>query len=173
MFKKKYTYLVIAVAAIALVFISTVFANPPSPGAEQDPLVSKSYVDNLVADAIKIASGTNATGGSSIDMDRIISEVKSELSKTSVEAYVPVNATKGQTIIGHEGTEIILRSGKATALCPESNGVVNVSSGSDLLNGAEVKANNLLIVPRYDGRGVYVTSNDAWFLIKGGYDKTN
>ncbi len=171
--KKKYTYVIIAAFAVAVVLISTVFASTPTGGTETDPLVSKSYVDKVVADAIKIASGTNASGGSSVDMDRIIADVKSELSKTSVEGYVPVNATKGQTLIGHEGTEIILRSGKATALAPESNGIVNVTSGSDLINGAEVKANNLMIIPRYDGRGVYVTSDDAWFLIKGGYDKSN
>ncbi len=171
MSKKLYMYILVGVIALAIVLISNVFASTTKPGAEEDPLISKSYVDKKIEEAIKIASGTNSANGSSMDLDRIVAEVKRQINEGAVDGYIPVNAAKGQTLIGHEGTEIILRSGKATALCPESNGVVNVTAGSDLANGAEIKQNHLLIIPRYDGRGVYVASDEAWFLIKGGYDK--
>ncbi|MCL2352700.1 MAG: hypothetical protein FWC55_09235 [Firmicutes bacterium] len=83
-------------------------------------------------------------------------------------AYVPVGASAGRIILGGEGAEIILRSGSASAVCPGENGLSDVTDGVDITNGVKIPANHLLIIPRYDGRGVAVTA-DAWFLIKGGY----
>ena len=162
-------------AILLFVFTGKSFADTVQPGGELDPLVTRSYVEQRINQALGGVS-------SDADMDALAGEVWARIERLygeqlvnaglpvrSSDAFVPVSATAGQTILGHEGAEIILRSGKATAVCPGENGLVNVSGGSELFHGKPVEQNNLLIVPRRDGRGV-AASTDAWFLVKGGYE---
>ena len=123
---------------------TNLLASDTQPGSAGDPLVTKSYVDDKIS---------QLSGGASIEPS----------------VYVPVSAASGQLLIGHEGTEIILRSGKGVAYCSGENGVVNVTTGEDVTDGAAVSANHMLIVPRYDGRGIRAET-DVWFMVKGGYD---
>lgn len=81
--------------------------------------------------------------------------------------YVVVYVTKGQSVVGN--CEIILRSGKAIALCPAANGISDLTAGADLADGTEISANHLLLVPRNDGRGITVTSADAYVMVRGTY----
>ena len=82
--------------------------------------------------------------------------------------YVPVYASVGQTVIGGEGTEIILRAGKGNIVISGADGIVDATTGQNLTSGKSAVANHIMIVPRADGRGVKVTEA-AWFLIKGDY----
>jgi hypothetical protein len=138
---------VCAVAAAAFLNASS-FAADAVPGSSDDPVVTKSYVDDKINQALGSASGGEAL------------------------AFTPVAASAGQYIIGREGAEIILRSGAAAIHCPGENGVTNITNGADMPDGANLQANNLIIIPRDDGRGVKAET-DAWFLIKGEYYLTN
>lgn len=150
---KRILCICIAAAILPLIFI---FAQASEPGSSGDPLVSRSYVDAKIAE-VKNLIGTPTTN----------SQDTAGTQSTS-QAFEPVNATVGQIVIGGEGAEIILRSGKGVGYCTGSDGVVNVTTGVELFNGYEVAKNNLIIVPRNDGRGVKVIE-DAWFIIKGDY----
>lgn len=86
----------------------------------------------------------------------------------SKTAYTPISLTAGQKLIGGEGCEIILRSGEASAIGNSSNGVSDVTAGMDLMSGAYVGANHLLLVPRNDGRGIYAIT-DIWVMVRGTY----
>ena len=81
--------------------------------------------------------------------------------------YTVVYLTRGQSITG--SCEIILRSGTAEALCPGSNGLSDLTIGADLAGGTEISLNHLLLVPRNDGRGITVTSADAYIMVRGTY----
>ena len=81
--------------------------------------------------------------------------------------YTVVFVTKGQSVVGN--CEIILRSGTAEALCPGANGISDLTAGADLPGGTAVSANHLLLVPRNDGRGITVTSADAYVMVRGTY----
>lgn len=81
--------------------------------------------------------------------------------------YTVVYVTKGQSVVG--SCEIILRSGTAEALCPGANGISDLTAGADLPGGTAVSANHLLLVPRNDGRGITVTSADAYVMVRGTY----
>ncbi len=81
--------------------------------------------------------------------------------------YDVVYLTKGQTIIG--SSEFILRSGSAVATCPGINGINDITDGVDLTNGMEIPWNHLLLVPRDDGRGITVTSVEAYIMARGQY----
>jgi len=93
------------------------------------------------------------------------------VTRSYVEALVtfsPIELMEGQRLIGGEGTEIILRSGEATAIDNGYNGVSNLTTGMDLMTGHYVSVNNLLLVPRNDGRGIVAVS-EVWVLVRGSF----
>jgi hypothetical protein len=119
------------------------------PGTQQDiPTITDDFLNFLIQD--------------------ITRSVLAQLSAPSF-VYVPVGATAGQVIIGAEGTEIILRSGEAIIFSEVADGLVNVTTGTEVFHNDIVAHNNLLIVPRGDNRGVFITSDSAWFIIRGEY----
>ncbi len=138
----------ISVMASIVLVMGTVFAA--DAGSEADPLVSKSYVDdkiNQVMNMVGSDSGSVSVGGS----------------------YVPVSVGVGKTIIGGEGTEMILRAGKGDIVISGKEGIVDATTGQALYNGHKAALNHIMIIPRNDGRGVKVTEA-AWFLVKGSYN---
>jgi len=147
--RKKLILSIFLAAAIVTGITGIAIIAADSPGSANDPLVSKSYVDEK--------------------FDRL-NEIIPNLQPAPAEAYIPVFAVAGEIILGGEGTEIILRSGEAVSYGCAENGLVNATSGSELFNNAEILKNNIIIVPRNDGRGVRA-STDAWFIIKGSYEE--
>ncbi len=83
--------------------------------------------------------------------------------------FEPINIPKGGILYGDKGCEIIKRSGDVQVLLQGPDGVSDVTVGIDLSHGSYVESNHLLIVPRNDGRGLKVVSDDAWFMVKGNY----
>ena len=160
--------IVILASAVALIFLmaSTTWGSNAQPGSAGDPVVTRSYVDEQINQLRELISGTGGGLLSSQSRDDIVNEVLSQAGAR----YLPVQAFEGDVIIGHEGTEIILRSGRASAVVPGENGITNATTGQELLSNAAIVQNNLLIIPRHDGRGVRVTAEEAWFLIRGGYE---
>lgn len=149
----------LTVTAITVVLAGSYIAF--GAGDSNDPIISKSYLDETVNNIMtevdqKIA---NAGGGSG--------------SGGAAVTYKVVEVAAGKTVIGHEGTEMILRSGKATAVAPviagSSSGLVDSTAGLDLANGKTVQENHVYIVPRYDQRG-FKMSTDGFLMIKGSYD---
>ncbi len=136
------------IASVTMVMGSVYAADA---GSEADPLVSKSYVDDKIEQVLaKIgqSSGGTASGTGA--------------------AFTPVSVAVGKTIIGGEGTEIILRAGKAGVVVSGSEGISDVTTGQTLYNGHSATLNHLNIISRADGRGFKVTEA-AWFLVKGSY----
>ena len=142
------------IAAIAVVLAAGLAGGVlqgAGPGGADDPLVSRSYLDlRLIELRQSIGTGQPAQNAT----------------------YIPVFVPAGQILLAGEGAEIILRSGIATAHVPGPDGIVNVTSGVDMPAGAVVSANNLLIVPRADGRGILAVT-DTWFIVKGQHSIVN
>jgi hypothetical protein len=129
---------------VFLVFAVTVAASVAAgtPGSEDDPVVTKSYVDSQIA---KLSSGG-----------------------VSSDSYKAVQLAAGQKLIGNEGTEVILRSGEATAIDNGANGVSDVTGAKDLMTGQSVAQNHLLLIPRSDGRGIQAVT-EIWVMVRGSY----
>ena len=139
------------------VVTAAVFAGVTAFGAagtQDDPLVSKSYVDDKINQVLEIVNG------GSVSTDGTIAPAGG--------SYQPVYASVGQVVLGGEGTEMILRSGKANIYIEGVDGLVDATTGKNLTTGDAATSNHIMIVPRDDGRGVKVTEA-AWFLIKGDY----
>ncbi len=86
----------------------------------------------------------------------------------SQSKYTPISLKPGQKLIGGEGTELILRSGEATAIDNGANGISDITAGKDLITGMQVGLNHLLLVPRDDGRGINAIT-DIWIMVRGTY----
>lgn len=109
-----------------------------------------------------MAFGTSNEPGSS--NDPLVSKSYVD-SKTS---YKVIELKTGQQLIGKEGTEIILRSGIATAIDNGANGVSDLTAGKDLMTGMDVGLNHMLLVPRDDGRGINAVT-DIFVMVRGDY----
>ena len=125
------SFLLLITLAVLLFACAIAWATN-APGSEEDPVVSKSYVDARVA-------------------------------------FTPVQLAEGQKLIGGAGTEIIVRSGEATAIDNGENGVSNLTAGIDLRTGEQVGLNHLLLVPRADGRGITALT-EVWVMVRGEYE---
>jgi hypothetical protein len=144
-------FLATCVLAGGTVFAATV-------GTETDPLVSKSYVDSKIEQVLTLinsnGAGTSTSTSASVDEDAIAEAViqrinDGELTVDTVTSgsYTPVSVAVGQTIYG----------------------IADITTGSEMANGAPATKNHLMVVPRDDGRGIKITEA-AWFLVKGDYE---
>jgi hypothetical protein len=138
--KKIVAGLVIVISVFAVTVAAAAAAD--TPGSEGDPVVTKSYVDSQIA------------------------QIKG--SGTASNSYTVVQVGAGQKLLGKSGTEIILRSGEATAIDNGANGVSDMTAGKDLMTGQIIGQNHLLLVPKDDGRGVQAIT-DLYVMVRGSY----
>lgn len=125
--------------------------DPNQPGSANDPLVTKSYVDQQVK-----------------------AQVEAELQKRqdSTRSLVVVELNPGETLLAGEGTEFIVRNGKAVIVSPNPNGVPDITDGVDLRADTIVPNQHLLLFPREDGRGIkpHSSQTDTVFvMVRGKY----
>lgn len=133
-----------------------------TPGTADDPVVTKSYVDQAIQQAIGGGGGsttpsTPSTGGSG--------------SSSSEAGIQIVDVKPGKILVAAAGAEFIVRSGKAVIYSADSNGVADLTDGKDITNGGPVANNHLLSFPR-EGRGIQVQEGDTHNLtvmVRGGY----
>ncbi len=159
----------ILIISLILIFAFTtvIFA---SPGDTNDPIVVLSYLNDRLTSLIKEYNLADIK-----DLKEQVSKLSGNSSGTPNSSentssdLVVVEINAGERIIAGAGAELILRGGKATVVGSELGGLTNVTMGKDFVSGMEVVPNNLLIVPRDDGRGVY-TDSHAIFMVRGTYE---
>ena len=142
----KKNLIVLVLALVLVVSTAVVVGSGYEPGSSEDPIVSKSYVDSKIAEALAGLDGGGAGGGT----------------------FTPINIGPGKKMIGGEGTELILRSGRAKAVATGSDGLSDVTVASDVKAGNNIVQNHLLLIPRDDGRGIEAIT-DIWVMVKGPY----
>ncbi len=153
--KKKISKAKIVAILLCMATVFTVVLA--EPGGEDDPLISKAYIDEVLMPQIKEYVETK------------ISQVNSGGSTAqSAESFKVVNMTAGQKMICDAGAELILRMGSANVIATEKGGLADTTAGFDLANGTAMPSNHLLIVPLADGRGISA-NDDVIVMVKGGY----
>ncbi|WP_130615442.1 hypothetical protein [Cohnella abietis] len=131
------------------------FADSNSnPGSVDDPIVTKGYVDSVVAKLVQQELekvGTIGSGGSS-----------------KIET---VTLPLGTKLIVADGGEIIVRTGKAIAYSSDVNGLSDMTDGIDIKPGKPIANNHLILNPR-GARGVEADPKQTRgliVLVRGAY----
>ncbi|MCM3174137.1 hypothetical protein [Paenibacillus sp. MER 99-2] len=192
-------YMKVSLAALAIgigVWVGSVYSNTATgagtiqPGTADDPVVTKSYVDQQIQQALggKITTGGNTNTGSNSsagtgNTDTGTGSTPPSTGSTGGDTTLPplvsgasesleiVMVKPGQQLIGATGAEFIVRSGKAVIVSEGTNGVADLTDGVDLTNGQEAPTNHLLSFPK-DGRGIAVLDGNKYSLtvmVRGGY----
>ncbi|WDZ59341.1 hypothetical protein [Paenibacillus polymyxa] len=153
------------------------------PGTADDPVVTKSYVDQKIAQAIKggtPASNTSSKTTSSTTpttnaTSNTTASGASGAGKTSTpeqtEALKVVDVKPGQKLIAKAGSEFILRNGYAVVYSMDTSGAIDITSGTEIVHNQAVEKNHLLSFPR-EGRGIQVKEGQKFGLVvmvRGGY----
>lgn len=139
------------------------------PGTADDPVVTKSYVDQAIQQAIKGGGTTTTPTAPTTPTNPTTPSIND--GGSSSDAVSIVDVKPGQTLIASAGAEFVVRSGKAVIYSQDSNGVADLTDGKDIANGGAVANNHLLSFPR-DGRGIQVQEGNKYNLtvmVRGGY----
>ena len=169
---------IIVLTAIILVLSAVVIsaADGVTPGSEQDPIVTQSYVeqkseqikyyiDSLIAqETAKLKTELELKGQ---EIAKLREEIK-DAAKAAGKFQV-VEMQKGQMLIAGEGAEIIPRSGKFSAIEDAFGGLSDITAAKDLKNGEAVVNNHMLIAARGEGRGLKALADKSFLIIKGTY----
>ncbi|QUH30136.1 hypothetical protein [Vallitalea guaymasensis] len=179
--KKGYRIIICCLLLIVTgVLYTSTKASSVDPGTIQDPLVTKSYVDEKIAQISNnqgSSSGNNQNTNTDIDYAKIYSEVSMYIDgklegigdNTATAKFEIIELEAGQKLICKDSTEVILRAGSATIIGNETgDGISDITIGIDLAMGVVVPKNHLLIVPRDDGRGLQIATK-AYVMVKGEY----
>ena len=163
--KKKKRIIIIASVLCCLALIFPTVAMATEYLSENDPLVTLSYLKDIFAPSLK-------------------EEIKNELAPSDTAepeapatvsmntGYAVVELSKDQKITSANGTvELIVRPGSSAQVISDipDNGLSDISEMKEVLNGEEVGINHALIIPRSDGRGIVITSDKAYVLVRGDY----
>lgn len=149
--------IILAIAATCVLLIGqVVYANTREAGSSDDPLVTLSLVEQKI-EQIKYYVDEklkNNAGGPSPNPE---------------SSFEVVELKAGSSLIGGQGTEVILRSGRAIAIDSPLGGLSDVTGAKDLVKDENVPANHLLIIPRDDSRGIKAVT-DVFAMVKGSYE---
>ena len=149
------------VISIGFNIATAVTDGTAEPGSEQDPLITKGYVDEIMEiNAAEIAK-----------LKQQLEDLKNQQQSGGSEGFAVLTLETGQTLLSGAGTELVLRSGKATGVTGKDGNLADVTSAKDLTKGTAVVVNHLLISSRDDGRGLKA-STKCFLLIRGAYKIT-
>jgi hypothetical protein len=146
----KKIYGLILVFVVMLAVIGIVYADSTQdPGSQQDPIVTKSYVDSKYDDLKSYIDSKASTSSSNYDI---------------------VQLKPGESITLYQGSEAIVRTDNTSTIVTSTDGVSDLTGGKDLKNNALIPANHLLLFPRSDGRGIKAKA-DTIIVVMGKYTK--
>ncbi|GIP60184.1 hypothetical protein [Paenibacillus woosongensis] len=138
------------------------------PGTADDPVVTKSYVDQQIQQALKGGSSNSSSQGST---DSSSSAQAGNTAASSSDEVKIVEVKPGQKLIAAAGAEFVVRAGKAVIYSEDQNGVADLTDGKDITNGGIVTNNHLLSFPRA-GRGIQHQEGQTHpltVMVRGGY----
>lgn len=169
---KKGIKILLLVGACSLL-AGSLYANSAEIGSSNDPLVTKSYVDQQVA---QIKNASNSANMTSFEAEMALQRLELEMLKREFETlktnasstYEVVTIPVGKSILGKQGSEIIVRAGEGVAIGSSGGGLQNMTQGQDIQDGSLVPKYHLLIIPREDGRGLFART-ELIVMVRGGY----
>lgn len=201
----KKAVLIIAIFAVGVISGSLIWTSsanqtglvdPKQPGSVHDPLITKSYVDEVVAGQVKTEVGKQMEAqlaeldamiaSKQQELDNMLADKQREMDERIAQFQKQIDALVGraggltivelqpeQTLFADAGASLIVRNGTTIAVSTDANGIPDVTGGKDIPDGSPVSLNHMLMFPR-DGRGIKSTHTSTVFvMITGGYTILN
>ena len=184
------------IISTVLIIAATVFvisaADVFPAGSEQDPIVTQSYVEQkseqmkFYVDSLITTIKTDVFNNSeqikklqadlaakSLEVDNLKKQLETAgtgaTTATGQEKFTKVVLNKGKTLVMGESTELIIKTGKCTAIAAKNGGVTDLTYAKDLKTGDPAGLNHLLFAFASDGRGIKASLNSI-VLVKGSYE---
>ena len=169
---------ILAGVVLAGVVITGGFSAAAAGGSEDDPLVTLSYLTQVVTPQLmdEVDKQVAANEQALLDelnaaIDTYEQQMQAALGQGGGSAtgssFAVVTAQAGQVLTPGVGCELLLRTGGATVSAAESPALLDTTAGGSLESGGALVANHLYLTPG-DGRSVTFTT-DGSFLIRGSY----
>lgn len=186
--KKKVRLIVLVSCLLAAAAVTSVALFGAAAGSAENPLVSYEYITGAYRDELyaylydKLSEEFGAGAGS--DRAGLVGDVtladNGDITAANGEvfsdSYVVVHIGQGDALFSAGKCEIILRSGKASVCVTSQVNVANgiglsdLTAGAEITHGTAVPTNHQLLVPRADGRGIVVTSDEAYIMVRGDFE---
>ncbi len=165
-FKNEFTAGKKAAVLTAAVLCAAAILSPVAAGAadyiaENDPFITLSYLQEVFAPSFSEQIKAEIAG-----------EAEEKPTETISVGYEVIELSKGQILTSENGTvELIVRPGSSAVVISDipDNGLSDISEMKEITDGCEVGINHALIIPRNDGRGIEITSDKAYVLVRGDY----
>ncbi|MEI7025679.1 hypothetical protein [Paenibacillus sp. y28] len=175
-FSKPFKWMVVlgvAIALFGLISITSSADNKTVPGSADDPIVTKSYLEevlkqinpNLVIQQPTATPTPQPTPSSSP------SSGTGQSGSSNQNTIEVVQLKANQILYAGSGTEFIVRTGKTILVSSDENGVPDVTVGKDIAPNGVIENNHLLIFPR-EGRGIKPdpkSTSEIYVMVKGSY----
>lgn len=192
--KNKLSAIVLSIAIVSSILLFVIKTSGSSDGysSADDPLITLSYVSEVIVPQLeqkitqKIlaslpASSPDPNGGiegSSADQTLVFDAQGNAIGSVSLSMlkYKVLVLKNGQKLMAAgtntDSLEFILRAGSASVLSPFADqGIGDITAGKELQNEEPLTKNNYCVVPRgNDGRGILVTSDELYILVRGEYE---
>ena len=161
----------VAVACVCVLAVA-VFATP---GSENDPLVTLTYLTNIfrpqIMEQVKSEAETQKAALED-QLNGVLNErfgvPADDPAPESDAAFTVVTLASGQVLTGDVGCEAMLRIGTAQCISPDSPGLIDVTAGTILENDSALETNHLYMVT-ISTRSITCTSETCKLLVRGPY----
>jgi len=196
---KKIKIFLASFVALAIISTAAIFAAGAAYDSSSDPLISLSFLTEIFKPEMQREireANDNVELVLQSQIDSLLSKISNlekkvaELSKKQnqpaasaptvsqpeadpapVQVYTILELKRGDVLVAEEICELVLRAGTATVMTAYvDQGLLDCTDGCELLAGADVPQNHFVMIPRGgDGRGITVTSDVAFVMVKGAY----
>ena len=160
---KKWKIVCVVLAVLLLGVTAAYAATAIAAGSQGDPLVTLSYLENIFRPQVE-RMAQDAVTGYEDELTDALNDAIDQRAGTST--FQVVTLSRGQTLTGRVGCEIMLRVG-AAAVANGSPGLIDTTDGSTL-DGGELVTNHLYMVT-IDTRSVTAAAGTVRLLVRGPY----
>lgn len=164
----------LVLTAVLVCALLAVGAVALAAGGSDNPLVSVGYLEKVFAPAVyeKVDKAVKDNQAAlKQTLERAIDEklrASGTIQGGDSASFQVVTLSKGQTLTGEVGCEVMLRIGSAVCVSDSAPGLIDTTGGTTLNNGGALQTNHLYMVT-IETRGVRAETNIVKVLARGSY----
>ena len=167
----------VAVTSVLALSTLLVGSSLAATGDENDPLITLSYLDQVVIPQV-IAQVEEGAARRQTELEKSFTDQVAQYKKemeasiggqgTKSAAFELVTLVKGQTMALEVGCEVMLRVGSVQVNSKTNPALIDIATGGDVKNGTSLTKNHLYMTTIPD-RTLTPTTETVKLLVRGGY----